>query len=64
MKFQEIILTQTKIDVGLLIDINNKKLKDHCLKYKKNIIRKRGNEITDTLSEIQIFQNTRKLKKC
>jgi len=51
MKFQEIILTQTKIDIGLLLDINNKKLKDHCLKYKKNITRKRGNEITDTLSE-------------
>jgi uncharacterized protein (TIGR02466 family) len=48
---QELILTQTKIEIGKLDNINNKILKEHCLKYKGVIKRERGFDLTDTLSE-------------
>ena len=48
---QELILTQTKIEIGKLNNINNKILKEHCLKYKGVIKRERGFDLTDTLSE-------------
>tara|TARA_R110000787_G_scaffold158509_1_gene272398 strand:- start:1027 stop:1566 length:540 start_codon:yes stop_codon:yes gene_type:complete len=48
---EKLVLTQTKLDIGELKDIDNNILKEHCLKYKNIINRERGNDVTDTLSE-------------
>lgn len=48
---EELILTQTKLEIGEIKTIDNKILKEHCLKYKHHINRERGKDSTDTLSE-------------
>ena len=60
---EELILTQTKLDIGELKFIDNKILKDHCLKYKGVHTRSRGNDITDTLSEDSDIPNHPEVEK-
>lgn len=48
---EKLILTETAIEIGKLPIINNFILEQHCLLHEKQITRKRGLDITDTLSE-------------
>lgn len=48
---ESLVLTQTVVEIGLLNNIDNNILKEHCLKYEGIITRERGNSKTDTLSE-------------
>jgi len=48
---EKLILTETVIEIGKLSTIDNDEIKKHCLLHEKQITRKRGLDITDTLSE-------------